>query len=88
VALPYRKKTFQLNFGSGCENITLFDWHAYLEQVAQDLTAILEVNLQDAGQGLLVDSQEATKLTDPDCVWLWNVADYGDIAGDVVGQEL
>lgn len=52
------------------------------------MTAILEVNLQDAGQGLLVDSQEATKLTDPDCVWLWNVADYGDIADDVVRQEL
>lgn len=51
------------------------------------MTAILQVNLQDAGQGLLVDSQEAAKLTDPNCVWLWNIANYGDIADDIIGKK-
>ena len=52
----------------------------YLGEVAQDPPPVDEVDLQDVGKGLLVETQEPAELTDADSVGLRDVAEDRDLA--------
>lgn len=47
----------------------------YLGEIAQDPPPVDEVDLQDVGQGLLIETQEPTELADADRVGLRDVAE-------------
>jgi len=47
----------------------------YLGEIAQDPPPVDEVDLQDVGEGLLVETQEPAELTDADRVGLRDVAE-------------
>jgi len=47
----------------------------YLGEIAQDPPPVDEVDLQDVGEGLLVETQKPAELTDADRVGLRDVAE-------------
>ena len=52
----------------------------YLGEVAQDPPPVDEVDLQDVGKGLLVETQQLAELTDADSVGLRDVAEDRNLA--------